>query len=330
MIGDALLSELYRLALPPMRDGPLPRMPQRLYGYVRKVSGRQQARLCALTVLVFPLTLVPLELQRRIVNDAIAGTGLRLLLLLGGLYLAVVLVHGGLKYLRNVYQDRIGEGVTRLLRVRIAHAESFGAEVDDGTRQSVVSAEAEKVGGFVSESIAFPLLQGGIVLSVAGYMLVVEPLVAAVALCFFVPSLAVVAAIQPALNRLSERKTTSVRELGESLLGTGRGNARDDAGPDGLIARIYRLRIRISILKHAMKFLNNLFGNLGPLSVLMVGGWLAIRGETEVGTIVAFLSGYERMIDPARDLLNFYRRLAIMRVQYGLVRQAGAGSAGGG
>jgi hypothetical protein len=34
------------------------------------------------------------------------------------------------------------------------------------------------------------------------------------------------------------------------------------------------------------------------------------------------MSGYERMTSPARDLLNFYRRLAMMQVQYRLVHEA--------
>ena len=54
----------------------------------------------------------------------------------------------------------------------------------------------------------------------------------------------------------------------------------------------------------------------------MVGGWLAIQGRTEIGIIVAFMSGYERMTGPVRDLLNFYRRLSMMRVQYRLVADA--------
>ena len=61
---------------------------------------------------------------------------------------------------------------------------------------------------------------------------------------------------------------------------------------------------------------------MGLLSILMVDGWLAIEDRTEIGIIVAFMSGYERMTGPARDLLNFYRRLSIMRVQYGLVADA--------
>lgn len=76
-------------------------------------------------------------------------------------------------------------------------------------------------------------------------------------------------------------------------------------------------------IKHAAKAINNLINHLGPLSVLVAGGWFVIQGQTQVGTIVAFMSGYERMSGPARELLNFYRRLAMMRVQYRLVHDAG-------
>ena len=82
-------------------------------------------------------------------------------------------------------------------------------------------------------------------------------------------------------------------------------------------------------MKYAAKAVTNLINHLGPLSVLLLGGWLVIQGEAQVGTIVAFMSGYERMTNPARDLLNFYRRLSLMRVQYRLVRDT-AGSAGAG
>ncbi|MDN3722514.1 hypothetical protein QW131_32925 [Roseibium salinum] len=109
----------------------------------------------------------------------------------------------------------------------------------------------------------------------------------------------------------------TVRELGECVLH----DERDEAGAeaDPLIGRIYGLRLRFAAIKHATKGLNNLMNHLGPLSVLMVGGWLVIQGQTEIGTIVAFMSGYERMTGPARELLNFYRRLAMMRVQYRLI-----------
>lgn len=323
MATYSLMSELYCTALPSIRDRPLRTMPKRLYAYVYQVSGRQQVPLCLLTVLLFPLTLVPLELQRRIVDGAVAGEAMGLLFLLGAIYLAVVVGQGGLKFLRNVYLDRVAAGVTRIVRTRIAHSESFGTVPDEGTKQSIISSEAEKVGGFVAEAIAFPLLQAGIVASVAAYMLVVEPIIAAVAIAFLVPAMAVVAVSQPVLNRISEKRITVARELGQCVISEGRDEAGPDPDPDGFIERIYRLRLRFALVKHAAKGLSNLINHMGPLSVLVVGGWLVIRGQTEIGTIVAFMSGHERMTGPARDLLNFYRRLAMMRVQYRMVYEAG-------
>lgn len=322
MLDTRFWSEVYCAALPSIDGRPLATMPKSLYAYVYKVSARQQVALCLLTLLVFPLALMPLELQRRIVDGAVAGEKMDTLFLLGGVYLAVALGHGVLKLARNIYNDRLAAGVTRILRKRIAHSEEFGTDPEEGTTQSIIASEAEKVGGFVAESIAFPLLQAGIVLSVAAYMLVVDPIVAAVAIGFLVPSMVVVAVAQPLLNRLSEKKITETRELGQCAISDGRGEAGPDADPDGFIERIYRLQLRFSATKHVTKGLNNLINQMGPLSVLMLGGWLVIEGRTEVGTIVAFMSGYQRMTDPARQLLNFYRRLAMMRVQYGLVHDA--------
>lgn len=316
------LLRLYRLALPSVSDWPGGPMPSSLYGYVLKVSRRQQLRLGLLTLAVFPLSLAPLELQRRIVNYAVAHSAIELLLALGGLYLAVLLLQSGLKFLRDVYLHRIAEGVTRLLRRKLVRRGPLEAGIEEGTKQAIISAESEKVGGFVAESISLPMLQAGTVLSIAAYMVVIEPLVAAVAIVFLVPSVVVVGWLQPILNRLSRSKITVVRSLGESVLQCDRDDPSKGAESDTLIERIYDLRLRFANLKVATKSFNQLVTGLGLLSILLVGGWLAIEGRTEIGIIVAFMSGYERMTNPVRDLLNFYRRLSMMRVQYRLVADA--------
>lgn len=328
MSGARRVSDLLCRLLPSVDGQPLEWMPEGLYPYVLAVSWPQQIPLCLLTFVVFPLTLAPLELQRRIINDAIGGADLDLLLWLGGFYFAAALSQGAFKYLRNVYLERVGQGVSRRLRRRIAANDSFGADIEAGTKQSLIVAEADAVGGFVAESLAFPLLQAGIVFSIAGYMLVVDPAVAGVALGFFVPSIILVAVVQPRLNRLTGKQTKAQRALGEAVLEADRDDREDErsgATIDRLIERMYGLKIRIAGLKYGVKFVNNLLGHLGPLSVLLVGGWLVIEGETTLGTLVAFISGYEKMSDPARELLNFYRRLSMMRVQYQLVRDAANG-----
>ena len=59
--------------------------------------------------------------------------------------------------------------------------------------------------------------------------------------------------------------------------------------------------------------------HLAPSSVLMVGGHLVTSGATTIGTMVAFISGFQRLADPSRELLAYYRLAAETRVQYRLI-----------
>jgi len=311
-----------------------------LYRYVWRSTGTQQVRLILLTALIAPLMMVPLELQRLIVDSAIAGQNLDQLIWYGAFYLVVVLLQSGLKYLRNVYQDITAEGVVRILRLRVTEVVDFESGTSDGialdrrgAKVSMAAAEAERLGGFVGESLAQPLLDGGTFLAVISYMMIIEPLIAVYTLALFLPTAMLVPPLQHVNNRFVAHRTKLVRLLGEELAGVddqngpvGHSDRQEESASsaDGqrrhnkVIERVYRTRIRIVLLKYLVKTVNNLMGNLGPLGVLGLGGWLVIQGETEVGTIVAFLSGFERLQQPARDLLNFYRRQSRMRDQYRL------------
>jgi len=46
-------------------------LPQTIVGYIWRTTARHQIALSALSIAVFLISAVPLELQRRIVNDAI-------------------------------------------------------------------------------------------------------------------------------------------------------------------------------------------------------------------------------------------------------------------
>src|SRR5580704_5984093 len=71
--------------------------------FVWRTSGRHQIWLAALSAIVFGLTAAPLEIQRRVVNDAFKGGHFPAILLLAGIYLAVALASGLTKLALNVY-----------------------------------------------------------------------------------------------------------------------------------------------------------------------------------------------------------------------------------
>jgi ABC-type bacteriocin/lantibiotic exporter with double-glycine peptidase domain len=192
-----------------------------------------------------------------------------------------------------------------------------GAEGEGrGETVSIVTAEVERVGGFLGEALSEPVLQLGIFTSILGYMLVVEPTIALVSLLFFLPQLIFVPLLQRVVNRRAKRKVELVREVGELIVET---PGDDAAAYQDRLRRIYRVRLQYYALKFLIKFLNNLLNHLAPLAVLMVGGWLVIDGATTVGVVVAFISGFMRLADPSRELLAYYRLAAETRMQYRLI-----------
>jgi ABC-type multidrug transport system fused ATPase/permease subunit len=315
-------------------DARIESAPATLYRYIWRISSRRQLWLVLLSSVVFPLTMVPLELQRRIVNNAIGKRDLHLLGVLCLLYVAVVLTQGGLKYVMNVYREIVAERAIRSMRRHLYHATHGGnrssesgepADPATGSKVSMAVAEVEPLGGFVGESISVPLVQIGALLSVLGYMMWVEPRIAAASLALYSPQLYVIPRIQAAINRRVQRRIVLVRELGQQIVDaadSGESADEREARYEKHIHEIYRQRVRVAYLSYSVTFINNLLDHSGTISVLLIGGWLAIHGRTDIGTIVAFLSGFEKISEPWRELVAFYRRWSDARVKYGLVRES--------
>ena len=74
--------------------------------------------------------------------------------------------------------------------------------------------------------------------------------------------------------------------------------------------------------KFGMNFLMNLLHHFGIVALLFVGGWLFLHGKTEMGTVVAFISGLNRMNDPWGDLVNFFRDLTNTAIKYRMITSA--------
>ena len=181
-------------------------LPRNVFRYVLGTSRLHQLFLLALTVGVFLLEVVPLELQRRIVNDLVKHRSFSWVIGLCAVYAGTVLVQGGTKLTLNIYRGWVGERAKRDLRRRVhTFVEAPGATSPaveaQGIAVSMIVAEVEPIGGFVGESISEPLLQAGIMLSVLGYLIHIDPWMALTAFGIFIPQLVFVPLLQAAVNR---------------------------------------------------------------------------------------------------------------------------------
>jgi ABC-type bacteriocin/lantibiotic exporter with double-glycine peptidase domain len=297
-----------------------------LYRYIWKVSARDQVLLSLLAVSLFLIELVPLELQRRIVNGAVDGRGWEFVGTLCLVYVGVALLHGGLKLLMNVYRGSVSEAANKRLRLQMnpsatAASASAAAPGEEGVKISMIVSEVESVGGFVGSSFSEPLLNGGMLLSIFGYMLFTQPWMALVALLIFCPQLLFIPFLQEAINRRTKRRIETMRALSVDIVNEAadRAGARTPETFRQRIASVYRLNMQIFVRKYGMNFLMNLLHQVGIIGILAVGGWLVLQGKTEVGTIVAFISGLSRMNDPWNDLVDFFRNLSNTGLKFRMI-----------
>jgi ABC-type bacteriocin/lantibiotic exporter with double-glycine peptidase domain len=296
-----------------------------LYGYIWATTGRAQLLLALLSVFIFLLDLVPLELQRRIVNDAIGQKAFGALIWLCAAYAATTLVQGAAKLAWNVYRNAIGEATSRRLRLETFAAALRHPEPDTTTREgvgiSIILSEADPVGLFVATSVSEPVLHGGVLLSVFAYLIYLQPLMAVVALALFVPQCFFVPMVQTAINQRTEARIQVMRQLsGDIVAETAQGALEhEERSYRRGVSSIYRLNMQIYRRKYAMNFLINLLYHFGTVGILFVGGWFVMQGKTEVGTVVAFISGLTKINDPWNDLVTFFRDMTNARVKYQLI-----------
>src|SRR6185436_13312605 len=164
-----------------------PALPQTIMGFVIRCSGRHQIALALLAAGVFGLSSVPLELQRRIVNDAIKTGATETIFWLAVAYAGVALLEQSLKLALNLYRAWVSEDAVRGLRKTLEDVLEETGPAATGTHAAMAVAEAEPIGGFVGVAISEPLLQVGILVSVMGYMTYLEPWALALSAGFLLP-----------------------------------------------------------------------------------------------------------------------------------------------
>ena len=71
-----------------------------------------------------------------------------------------------------------------------------------------------------------------------------------------------------------------------------------------------------------MNLLMNLMHHLSVAVALCVGGWMALEGRIEVGTVVAIVGGLGKLNDPWGDLVNWAREFSVVAVKYRLFADA--------
>lgn len=294
----------------------------RLYSAIWRVSAGRQVILILLSIAVAALAAVPLEFQRDIINHLTSDdVGAQRLILLGVGMMAVILLSLALKWVLGYRAGTLGEDIIRLIRQRLlrrsADVTETGEDIRKGTMTTAVSAEAEELGKFAGGAFSDPVVQVGTMISVIGYISSTQPGLGLIALSMILPQVIIVLVSQRKVNVFVAERVRILRTANDNLTTADIEAVEHDI--NAMFDEIYETRRHMFLWKLSAKFLLSVINGAGTVGVLMLGGYLVLDGRTDVGTVVAALSGLGRIQGPTAFLIAFYRQVSANRIKYELL-----------
>ncbi|MEH6813437.1 MAG: ABC transporter transmembrane domain-containing protein, partial [Motiliproteus sp.] len=313
-----------------------------IFRYILRHTLKDQILILILTLLSLPFLYAALEVPKRIINDAIGGANrpdslfgyevdqFSYLFVLCGLFLLLIIINGGIKYMLNVYRGVVGERMLRrlrfdlfsqILRFPIPHFK----KISQGEIIPIITAETEPLGGFIGEAYALPAYQGGILLTYLVFIFNQDVLLGIVATALYPFQMYVIPKLQRKVNELGKQRVLAARRLGDrigdSISGIQEIHVHDTSQYERAViserlGRIYRLRFNIYKRKFFIKFLNNFLAQVTPFFFYLFGGYYIINGELSLGALVAVLAAYKDLSDPWKELLKFYQIKEDVRIKY--------------
>ena len=272
----------------------------------------------------------PLEMQKRIINEAIHLHDEKLLFLYCGLYIGAVTLAGVTKYIINIMQTIIGQKILVEVRNELYHhilqlPLQFYRKMQPGTVISAMTAELNAIGFFLGGALAIPVTSVLSFLVFLGFMFSLSPLLAMLSLSVYPFELIVIPLLQRRYNRLNKKRIKNTRAMGnivnEAISGIHEVHSNasfklEEKRMSSYVDTLYGILKKLFIVKYGIKFANNMFQSIGPFILFLVGGYLAINGEFTLGALVAFLSAYQKVYDPWKEMLEYYQSYQDASVRY--------------
>lgn len=215
-------------------------MEPNLFSFIWKYSKRQQLWLLVLTLVSFPFLYLSLEIPKKIINDAIGAqsaqidvyglsfTQVEYLLLLCFAFFAAVLVSGLMKMHINTLKGVLAERMLRRLRYQLISRmlrfpKPYFRTTSQGELVSMITSEAEPMGGLMGDALAQPVFQFGQMMTII-FFLFMQSFWFGIASIALIPLQAwLIPMLQRQINLMNKERIVQVRklstEIGETAAG---------------------------------------------------------------------------------------------------------------
>ncbi len=326
----------------------------RLFSYIWSNSRAEQVRILAIVIASLPFYYLSLELPKYIVTDAIQGRafqdgqsnvqllgldlhlpawlgGARLaldgitldrlgyLFALSGLFLLLVLVNGGFKYVVNMRKGALGERLLQRLRFDLFSSllrlsPEAARHIKPSEAATIIKDEVEPIGGFVGDAFVQPVFCGGQALTALAFILIQSPPLGLIAAATVLTQAVIIPRLRREQLRLAKQRQLASRALAGKIgevvesLGEVANHGTQALERDQIAGRLealFNIRYRLYGRKFVVKLLNNLIAQAAPFLFYSIGGYYALTGRLDIGQLVAVIAAYRDLPPPIKDLIDW-------------------------
>jgi len=260
---------------------------------------------------------------------------LGLLFGLSTLFLTLVLINGAFKYVINVAKGALGERMLRRLRfdlfaTTLRFMPSTLRTVKSSETATIIKDEVEPIGGFIGDAFVQPLFLGTQAATAMAFILIQNVWLGLLAAAVVGVQFVIIPRMRRVQLRLGKERQIASRKLagriaeivdGMEAVHVHDATAWEKAEIGDRLHHLFDLRFRIYKWKFMVKFINNLLAQITPFLFYAIGGYLALKGQLDIGQLVAVIGAYRDLPPPLKELIDWDQQRLDVQIKYDQIIQ---------
>ncbi len=248
-------------------------------------------------------------------------------------FLAFVCINGLFKYYINTYKGRLGERMLRRLRYQLLDRilrfpNSYFRRINAPEAATMIKDEVEPLGGFIGDMLVQPVFLGGQAITAMVFIMVQDIWLGTIAGTIVLAQAFLIPRLRRQLLILGKRRQLTARALagrvGEVVDGINNVHTNDTSNWEradlaSRLGTIFAIRYELFQRKFFIKFLNNFLAQLTPFMFYLIGGYLTITGNLDIGQLVAVIAAYKDLPGPVSELIAYDQQRLDVQIKYGQV-----------
>jgi len=252
------------------------------------------------------------------------------LLALSLLFLTMVIINGQFKLNINTMKGRMGERMLRRLRFELfdrvmRFPQGHFRKVKQAEIATMVKDEVEPLGGFIGDAFVQPVFLGGQAATALFFIVTQSFWLGMVAVGVLAIQIGIIPKLRKRVLALGKERQLTARQLAGRIAEAVDGSADIHANATSnyeradianRLGRIFQIRFELYKRKFTVKFLNNLLAQTTPFLFYLIGGYLAITGQLDIGGLVAVIAAYKDLPPPIKELIDWDQQRQDVQIKY--------------